>query len=141
MRWFFLLCLTAACATTQVAPSEKLAFDYTQAFLRRDSAGMQALGTASVEHPTPSAYYATRKAIRTCPAQEAKGGPEAKTVLVLLGETSNQQFEALQVTVAHFGQQWLVIDAQHVNGQTGAPLYYSRSCQPVYGTRGGGSSY
>ena len=140
MRWLYLLCLTAACVT-QVAPSDKLAFDYTQAFLRRDSAGMQTLGTSGVTHPTPSAYYATQKAIRTCPAQPAKGGPEAKTILVLLGSASSQQFEAIQVTVAHYGQQWLVVDAKHVSSENGTPLLYSRACQPIYGTYGKGTSY
>ena len=137
MRWFSLLCLTVACATTQVAPSDKLAFDYTQAYLRRDGAEMQTLGTSGVEHPLPSAFYSTRKAIRTCPAQDAAGGPEAKAILVLLGNPTNQQFVAMKVTVAHYGQQWLVIDAQLVNGPTGVPLIYSRACQPIYGTQGG----
>jgi hypothetical protein len=141
MRWFFFLSILMACATTKIAPSEKLAFDYTQAFLRRDSTEMQTLGTSGVKHPIPNAYYATQKAVRTCPPQSTKGGPEAATILVLVGSTSSQQLEAMQVTVAHYGQQWLVIKAQPVQSQNGAPLLYSRTCQPIYGTPGGGTAY
>jgi hypothetical protein len=130
MRWSYLLCIvTIACATTTIAPSEKLAFDYTRAFLRRDSTEMQTLGTAGVEHPTPSAYFSARRVFRTCPVQPTKGGPEAQAILVLLSAgTEDEQFEAIQVTVAHYGEQWLVIDAHAV------PLRYNRACKPIYGT-------
>jgi hypothetical protein len=141
MRRLLAALFLASCATTQATPTEKTAFDYTQAFLRRDSAQMNSMGTSEVQHPTPSAYYATLKAVRTCPPQGAEGGPEAQAILVLMGATSNQYFEAMKITVAHYGEQWLVVDAQRVMAPTGMPLMYSRSCIPVYGTYGGGGSY
>jgi hypothetical protein len=139
MKKLLLALLFAACATTQVTPTEKTAFDYTQAFLRRDSANMQEMGMSTVQHPIPSAYYATLKAVRTCPPQKGAGGPEAQSVIVLMGVATNQYFEAMKVTVAHYGDKWLVVDAQRVIAPNGGPQAYTRSCQPVYGTYGGTS--
>lgn len=140
-RFVFFVLFAISCATTSVPPSEKLAFDYTKAYLGRDTEGMQGLASSQVEHPVPNARYSSLKAIRNCPPQPAKGGPEAQTILVLIGDTQNQYFEAMQVTVAHYGDKWLVIDAHRVSNENGLPQMYSRTCRPVYGTYGTGTSY
>jgi hypothetical protein len=124
------------CAPT-LGPTEKIASEYTMAFLRRDVESMRGLSIPDAPHPTPNFSFSTLRVVRACPPVALENG-EGQLVIVLFGRTEATSFNAVAVNLRLQDSQWIVYSADLVRNSNGAFTPYSRTCKNTYipGTTG-----